>query len=192
MIWIPEMTLDESDREACRGYAVERQSTNEAFGRKGYKKYSDEDQIEHEASKILPEIAWLRMNGREYDPSQDLERINLPDDIVPTVAGPLDADVKSTTWRSGWLAYRAKPPEMNPHVWDIYILLIDEFPLYTYKGWAWGYELLDEANWDRNIRIRPDKAFSMPQSALHKKHPSSIMAIPPRSSWPELRPEGYG
>jgi hypothetical protein len=192
LTFTPEQMLQESDKVAARVYAEERQAIDQAaFGRKGYKKYSDEDQIEHEASKILPEIAWLRMNGREYDLVQSLERINQPDDIVPTIAGPVDADVKSTTWKTGWLAYRAKPPEMHPHVWDIYILIIDLYPLYKYVGWAWGYELLAEKNWDRHPRIRPDKAFAMPQKDLHKNHPFSIAWIPPRSSWPELKPEGY-
>lgn len=185
--------LGDTDLFNAEGYAKERQAINKkAFNRAHQENTTNLPDLVVDQRSIMNEMAWFKMNGREYDPVQSLDRIKAPDDIIPTAIGPMDADIKSTPWETGWLAYKGKPPRQNPQVYEVYILIIDHHPDYHFRGWMWGCKLLEKENWDRNTRIRPSKAFAMPQNELFQNHPAFIMFKPPPEEWANLKPEGYG
>lgn len=71
-------------------------------------------------------------------------------------------DVKTTTYKGGQLISNKKNPDV-----DLYVLLIGQLPSFTFVGWAWTEELIQEENLTDFGHGKKKSAYALKQDKLH-------------------------
>jgi len=70
-------------------------------------------------------------------------------------------DVKTTTYKNGTLLSN----KVNPDV-DLYVLLIGQLPTFTFVGWVWSEELIQEVNLKDFGHGKKKEAYALKQDQL--------------------------
>jgi hypothetical protein len=151
-----EVTLDMGERQVARLLGIERHYTKEDIGIVN-QRIGPQSDVQSHTDGIAAELAFCKI-------------VNLcPDLTIGPRSGGFDChtrsgltiDVKTTRYPNGkLLATLGKQLDDA----DIYVLMVGEFPTYSWVGWAEASELLDEAN---ILNLGHGPTYALDQSQLH-------------------------
>ena len=107
------------------------------------------------------ELAFCRLCDVIFDSSTDKNKnhFNNPDAVLHN---NITVDVKTTVYKNGKLLVRKGKEEKRV---DIYVLMVGEFPVFMYMGWA-DYDKI--INPDTIINLGYGETYSMIQEKLNK------------------------
>jgi hypothetical protein len=166
----PQVTLDKTEQELATWLAKKRYETARSHNVKNAKIGPQSNHLT-DLEGIASELAFCKI-------------VNVFPDLTvgPRKGGydclitnqDLKADVKATKYKTGRLLARTSKSMDDS---DVYVLMIGEFPTYSFVGWAWNHELLLKEN---IINLGHGDGYALTQELLHP--PRSIFELTRRAS----------